>query len=176
MKETILHTPKNIAFLKEMVKHLPQAIRNGLPGEIAVVPVSAAESRLLNRRYRRKNKAANVLSFLYPDTILSSSGLTRGSRVKMLDSRVRGNDRWDRGKDRLYGEIIVCPSLIRVEAKAQQHTFEYQMTWMIAHGMIHLSGLHHEVSAADSKKSEALEKKILQNLFQKSGSQHHRIA
>jgi len=45
---------------------------------------------------------------------------------------------------------------------------------MILHGMIHLSGLHHERSAAAAKKSEALERKILATIF--NGAKHHYIA
>ena len=131
MKDTIgLHTPKTLSFAKRIVKRLPQAIRNGLPAEISVVPVSEKESRALNRQYRKKNAPANVLSFFYSPE---------------------------------YGEIIVCPMLIRAEAKAQNNSFEYQFAWMIAHGMIHLAGLHHERSVVAAKKSEALEKNILRH-------------
>ncbi|MFY9462876.1 MAG: rRNA maturation RNase YbeY [Candidatus Sungiibacteriota bacterium] len=170
MKETTLHhTPKNTAFSKEIVKHLPQAIALRLPAEISVVAVSARESAALNRRYRHKYTPANVLSFLYDDISMSSSGLTRGSRSKALDSRLHGNDKRDKQNGRTYGEIIICPAIIRVEAKTQKHTFQYQMTWMIAHGMIHLSGLHHEKSSALAKRVTALEERIMESFkFQNS--------
>lgn len=64
-----------------------------------------------------------------------------------------------------YGEIIVCPSLIRREARKQGHTYQYQMTWMIMHGMIHLSGLHHEHSSAAAKQVAELEGGILEKYF-----------
>ncbi len=67
--------------------------------------------------------------------------------------------------DKEYGEIIVCPVLIRREAKAQDNSFEYQMTWMIVHGMIHLSGLHHEKSDAAARRAEKAEQAILEKLF-----------
>lgn len=139
MKEIVFHTPKNIAFAQEIVKHLPQAIAKRLPADIAIVAVSAQESRALNRRYRKKDKATNVLSFRY-------------------------------GKE--YGEIIVCPAVIRREAKSQKHAFEYQMTWYILHGMIHLSGLHHEVSASAAKKAEVIEQGVLSKLFKESRSKN----
>lgn len=141
MKGTISQTSKNLSFAKQIVKQLPQAIRRRLPAEILVVSVSEKESVALNRRYRKKHKATNVLSFYY-------------------------------GKE--YGEIIVCPSLIRREAEIQKHTFRYQMTWMIVHGMIHLAGVHHERSATAAKKTEALEHKILDTIF--NGSQHHHLS
>ena len=123
------------------VKHLPSAIRNGLPREIAVVAVSVRKSLALNRQYRKKDKAANVLSFYYAKE---------------------------------YGEIIICPAIIRAEAKKAKHTFQHQMTWYILHGMIHLSGLHHERSSAAARKTEVLERKILATIFNES--QHHRLA
>lgn len=63
--------------------------------------------------------------------------------------------------DREYGEIIVCPALIRVEAKTQGHSFKYQMTWMIIHGMLHLAGVHHERSAPAAKRAARLEEEAL---------------
>ena len=66
-----------------------------------------------------------------------------------------------------YGEIIVCPSLIRREAKAQKNSYEYQMTWMILHGMIHLSGLHHEKSGNMAQRVGRLEDHILEKIFKK---------
>lgn len=113
---------------------LKSSRRYELPVEISVVSISEKESRLLNRRYRKKHKPANVLSFLY-------------------------------GPE--YGEIIVCPSLIRREARKQGHTYQYQMTWMIVHGTIHLSGLHHERSRAAAERVEKLEQKILRTVYKK---------
>jgi len=62
-----------------------------------------------------------------------------------------------------YGEIIVCPVLIRAEAKRQGNSFQYQMTWMIVHGMLHLAGVHHEASANKAERRfEQIERRVLQ--------------
>ena len=66
-----------------------------------------------------------------------------------------------------YGEIILCSFVIRREAKAQGNTFEYQMTWMVVHGIIHLAELHHEQSEMAGKQVSRLEQKILNSLFGK---------
>lgn len=63
-----------------------------------------------------------------------------------------------------YGEIIVCPALISREAKAAGHTYRYQMTRMVLHGMIHLAGMHHEKSRVMAKKVEQLERRILDKI------------
>ncbi|TSD04701.1 MAG: hypothetical protein Greene071436_79, partial [Parcubacteria group bacterium Greene0714_36] len=65
-----------------------------------------------------------------------------------------------------------CPAIIRAEAKTQNNSFEYQMTWMIVHGMIHLSGLHHEESKVAEKKFSRIEHKVLKQFL--NGPPRHR--
>lgn len=64
-----------------------------------------------------------------------------------------------------YGEILLCPEVIRREAREARNPQEYQMTWMIVHGMIHLAGVHHERSKAVARRFEKLEKDILAHFF-----------
>ncbi len=66
------------------------------------------------------------------------------------------------GKD--YGEILVCPEVIRREAKAQGNTYKYQMTWMILHGMLHLAGIHHENLQQSSRLAGHIEPELLKKL------------
>lgn len=120
---------------------LPQAARQKLPRRIHLVAIGEQESRRLNRRYRRRDKAANVLSFRYVDG---------------------------------YGEILICPALIRREAREQGHVYDYQLTWMIAHGMIHLAGLHHEQSRTAAEKSNRIEQQILKQFPLRGTQSHHR--
>lgn len=63
-----------------------------------------------------------------------------------------------------YAEIIVCPALVRKEAKRVGNSYDIQMTWMILHGTLHISGLHHELSSAHAEKMEAIERRVLQNM------------
>lgn len=65
-----------------------------------------------------------------------------------------------------YGEIIVCPAVIRVEAKTQANPLQYQMTWMVVHGMLHLSGVHHEHSRSAEARFQRIERRIMAGLFQ----------
>ena len=66
-----------------------------------------------------------------------------------------------------YGEILLCPQIIRREAKAAGNPHKYQMTWYILHGMIHLAGMHHETSARVAERIAKLEASILSRLFSK---------
>ena len=126
--------------------------------------------------YTPKNLSfAKDIVKLLPQAI--HSGLTADIWVaEVSEKEARRLNRLYRGKDKPanvlsffyskeYGEIIVCPAVIRREAKAEKHSFEYQMTWMILHGMIHLSGTHHEKSLALARRVENIEQEILEKLF-----------
>ncbi len=67
--------------------------------------------------------------------------------------------------NKTYGEIIVCPAVVRAEAHVAGNSYKYQMTWMIVHGMIHLAGIHHERSSGMEKKSVTTERRILADIF-----------
>lgn len=112
----------------------PARLRSRLPLRIRVVSVTPQRSRLLNRIYRGRQKAANVLSFRY---------------------------------DSDYGEIILCPAIIRKEARRDGHTKEFETLRMVLHAMVHLSGVHHEAS----KKAEAFTDRIERSLLGRLSSE-----
>lgn len=60
-----------------------------------------------------------------------------------------------------YGEIIVCPEVIRRDAKKAGQPYRRETKSMLAHGLLHLAGLHHEKSPKARKKFEQVERKIL---------------
>ncbi len=63
-----------------------------------------------------------------------------------------------------YGEILVCPAVIRREAAAQKESYAFQTTRMVVHGMVHLAGLHHEASERALRRAEGLERKIMSGI------------
>ena len=70
--------------------------------------------------------------------------------------------------DDTYGEILVCPAIIRKEAKEQGNAQAFQMTWMIVHGMLHLAGVHHEESAHTERRAKSIEENILRKLAKRA--------
>lgn len=67
-----------------------------------------------------------------------------------------------------YGEVLLCPEIVRKEAQKQGNSYKHQMTWMVLHGMIHLAGIHHEGSRHLAGKVERLEASVLQKLTGKN--------
>lgn len=61
-----------------------------------------------------------------------------------------------------YGEILLCPKVIKKEAKEQKNSYIFQKKWMVIHGLLHLAGLDHEGSRQNAKKFDKVEKELLE--------------
>ena len=105
-----------------------------LPAEITVRFVGDDEGRSLNREYRSKDYATNVLSFPY------ESG------------------------ERISGDLALCLPVVQREAQEQGKPPEAHFAHMVVHGMLHLQGYDHETGRADAQRMEAIERKILAEL------------
>ncbi len=105
-----------------------------LAAEVAVRFVGSAEGQALNRDYRGKDYATNVLSFPY------ETG------------------------ERICGDLVLCRAVVEREAQEQGKKPEAHYAHMVVHGMLHLQGYDHETGSADARRMEALERKILSAL------------
>lgn len=106
----------------------------GLPAEVTLRFVGAEEGRQLNRDWRRKDHATNVLSFPYES----------GTRI--------------------CGDLVLCSEVVEREAAEQGKSPEAHYAHLVVHGMLHLQGHDHERSRADARRMEALEREILATL------------
>jgi probable rRNA maturation factor len=88
----------------------------------------------MNRQYRGKDYATNVLSFPYEPS--------------------------PRDKTGLLGDLVMCPPVIAREAKKQGKPLRDHYAHLTIHGVLHLLGYDHEV-AAEAKRMEGLEIRIL---------------
>ena len=104
------------------------------PAEVTVRFVDGAEGRSLNRDYRNKDYATNVLSFPY------ESG------------------------ERVCGDLILCEPVVAREARQQGKPLEAHYAHMVVHGMLHLQGYDHETGRDDAEQMEAVEREILDAL------------
>ena len=76
--------------------------------------VGQAEGRLLNRSYRNKDYATNVLTFVFRDA------------------------------PPFEGDVALCAPVITREARAQRKTVAAHYAHMVIHGLLHLQGYDHE--------------------------------
>lgn len=52
----------------------------------------------------------------------------------------------------VLGELILCPQVLKKQAKEHGLTFNQELTYMLIHGILHLLGYEHETSPKDAKK------------------------
>jgi len=106
-------------------------------GVVGVALVSDARVRLLNRRYRRKDHATDVLSFC--------------AAPEPYDAKPRNNRRATPSADlkvgpaypRYLGEIVIARGVARRQARAAGHTELTELRVLALHGLLHLLGYDH---------------------------------
>ena len=102
--------------------------------EITVRIVDAEEGQALNRDYRQKDYATNVLTFDY----------TRAPLVT--------------------ADLVLCAPVVAKEAKANKKTLRDHYAHLLVHGALHAQGYDHETGRKDAEAMEALEVDILAGL------------
>ena len=108
--------------------------------ELSVLLVGAARSRRLNAHYRRRDRATNVLSFPAPP------GVTGGA-----------------GSAALLGDLVICPAVLRAEARAQHKSARAHWAHLVVHGVLHLMGYDHE-REQQARRMERREIRVLRAL------------
>ena len=108
-------------------------------GELAVLLTDDAGIRALNRDWRGKDTATNVLSFPAKEA------------------------RSARRAPRLLGDIVVAYETVAREAAAEGKPFMHHLAHLAVHGFLHLVGYDHEANE-DADAMEGLEIAILGRL------------
>ena len=103
-------------------------------GQITLRLVEADEGQTLNRDYRGKDYATNVLSFPY--------------EIEPV----------------VIGDLAICHPVVVREATEQGKTLEAHYAHLVVHGVLHLQGYDHETGEADAARMEDKEREILASL------------
>ena len=101
------------------------------PAEITVRIVGEHEGRALNRDYRGKDYATNVLTFDYAREPL------------------------------VLADLVLCAPVVEREALAAQRSLQAHYAHLLVHGTLHAQGFDHETSPADAQAMEARETQLL---------------
>jgi len=62
------------------------------------------------------------------------------------------------------GELVIAPAVVKKEARNYGAGFRDQLRWMVAHGILHLSGRHHESSKKAKVSFERTEEKLIEKV------------
>ncbi len=105
--------------------------------DIAIRIVDEKEARSLNKHYRGKDYATNVLSF--------PAELPEGVNLPLL------------------GDLVICAPVVANEALQQNKSLPAHFAHLTVHGVLHLLGMNHE-DDREADAMEAIERGILEDL------------
>ena len=124
------------------------------PGaELAIVLGNDSAIKALNRDWRGKNAATNVLAF---------PAAPAGPSPKAGKSRKKTSDK-SRPPLPYIGDIVIAYQTTAREAEAEGKPFSHHLAHLAVHGFLHLLGYDHETDR-DAEKMESLERRILRRL------------
>jgi probable rRNA maturation factor len=126
------------AITPAMLERWVQAALLG-PAELTIRFVDAAEGLALNRDYRGKDYATNVLTFAYNE----------GAE---LDD-----------DEPTQADIVLCTDVLQREADEQGKTVEEHAAHLVVHGVLHAQGFDHEHDD-EAEEMEQLERDIMEAL------------
>jgi probable rRNA maturation factor len=106
------------------------------PAELTIRFVDADEGKTLNREYRGKDYATNVLTFAYTE---------------------------DEESEVTQADIILCTDVVQREAEEQKKSVESHTAHLVVHGVLHAQGYDHETDE-EASEMEGLEVEILASL------------
>jgi probable rRNA maturation factor len=103
------------------------------PAELTIRFVDAVEGQALNRDYRGKDYATNVLTFAYTE---------------------------DEESEVTQADIVLCTDVLQREAAEQGKTIEQHAVHLILHGVLHAQGYDHETDE-EATEMEQIEIELL---------------
>ena len=134
----------SLQFARDATQHRAQLPRHkvarwirhalAMDAEITVRIVGAEEGQQLNRDYRHKDYATNVLTFDYTQ------------------------------EPTVTADLVLCAPVVAREAAEQNKTLAEHYAHLLVHGTLHAQGWDHETSDADAQEMEAYETEILTGL------------
>lgn len=116
----------------QVTRYLRHAL--ALDAEITVRIVDTPEGQQLNRDYRHKDYATNVLTFDYDQAPI------------------------------VRADLVLCAPVVAREAREQNKTLQEHYAHLLVHGTLHAQGWDHETSEQEAEEMEAYETEIMTGL------------
>jgi probable rRNA maturation factor len=144
------------AFDEKLVRKAARTVANGeekLIGpasrvELSVAFISPVRIRQLNKMYRKRDVVTDVLSFAGDE-----------------DGECDCGCGCEHAAGPLYlGELAVCLAQVKKDARESKVAADYELAWVIVHGILHLMGYDHEAGDAAAEIMRAKEKFYLSKL------------
>ena len=128
---------RHAAFVRRVCRDVLRAVDEG-GSELSVALVHDDEMHRLNRDYRGKDRATDVLAF----------ALREGEGLAVQEPG-------------LLGDVVVSVPTAERQAAERGHTLERELAELLAHGILHLLGHDHERSPAEARRMFREQRRVL---------------
>lgn len=115
--------------------------------ELSLLLTDDSQIRRLNRAWRGKNKATDVLSF-------PQVGIAELRALSRAAGRGRIPEWW-------LGDVVISLERATLQAAERGHAPRLELELLLAHGLLHLLGFDHEEGPAEARRMRSLETKLL---------------
>jgi probable rRNA maturation factor len=112
------------------------------PSSVTVAVVSDARIRALNRNYRGKDRATDVLSF--PMQAQASRRARRSPHIRLQSETPA-----------FLGDIVIARGVAKRQAQRAGHAERTEWRVLALHGLLHLLGYDHETDRGTMARTEA---------------------
>lgn len=123
-------------------KHLPEEL------EVNVLLTTASAIREVNKESRGVDSVTDVLSFPYFE--YEEPGVFEGEIDEFGES--------------ILGDILVCGSRMKEQAKKFGHSQERELSFLIVHSMLHLTGYDH-IQKEDAELMEEEQRRLMDEVL-----------
>lgn len=117
-------------------------------GTVSVAVVTDARVRALNRDYRQKDYATDVLSFPAEDGPAEAGHYAKSGRSQSWRPASAGP------RVPHLGDIVIARGVARRQAKAAGHAETTELRVLALHGLLHLLGYDHETDHGEMARVE----------------------
>ena len=120
--------------------------------ELSVLLVSDRRMRALNRRYRKKDRATDVLAFPMNErrSLAPAASVAAKSRLSSVPM--------------LLGDVVISIPTATRQAKTQGHSVSQEVAMLLIHGVLHLCGYDHERGEREARLMRRKERAVLRSV------------
>lgn len=120
---------------------------------ISMTLCGRAKIKTLNREYRQKDYATDVLSFPIFDNLRPDTKVKKSSALNLPFVEL--------------GDLVICKEIARSQALEFGITYEQEIVHLATHGFLHLLGFDHEISSKEEKIMESFEAELVEKIYKK---------
>lgn len=135
--------------------------KHSVPRKFIQEWMDSVVAELKKRKVLNAEKARRELTLVFLDK-KPAQKINNEFRGRDYATDVLSFDSMDPGS---FGELVICPEVLKKQAKEHKLSFQKELGYMLLHGTLHLLGYDHETNEKDAKEMFDLQDAIFERLL-----------